>query len=361
MKFDNILRLNFSDGDYYCPMPIEKLQNDTQTMIPFGENNTFPQDVLFLSEKTSLVSTIIDKITKYVFGEGIETDLATKIVDDNGTTFNELVYGVINDYITFGSFAIQVRRNSLGDIKKLDRLHVERLRTNEDNDKFWYSKKWSKFARPNLVYDAYKGLGAKSQSDSIFYFKNPSGRHIYGYAPWWCAINDVVTCLALGEYGVNTVNNCFTPSAIITLCEGKPTKEEAKSVERELNEKFAGTRNNAKLLVAFADGPESAPQITPFQSADLNAHFLSLKDMVRENILAAFCLDGVLIGLHTNDGVFSQGAFMESYDLFQKTEILPIQQNIVKAFKKLGYTISFKPFVINWSRNNETSDDTIIK
>ena len=351
MTENNIISLNFSENDYVVPIPLEKLQKDSSDMVPFGDDNMFPQQLLGLTERTPLVSSIIDKITKYVYGEGINDEYQEVIVDDKGTTFPELVYGVVNDYITFGAVAIQVRRNVYGDIKKLDRLRVERIRTNEDNDKLWYHKAWQKYAKPNLVYDAYAGLDAKKQSDSILYFKNPSGRHIYGFAPYWSSLDDITTAMALAEYATNTVNNAFTPSAVITLCEGKPTEDEVKKVEKKLNEKFCGTKNNAKLLVCFADSKDTAPEITPFQSQDVNAHYLSLKDQTRENILAAFSIDGILVGLHTNDGVFSQEAFEQSFKIFQKTEIQPIQQQIIKCFKKLGYDIEFKPFKIDWEND----------
>lgn len=351
MAENNIISLNFSENDYVVPSPIEKIQNNTEDMVPFGSENLFPQTLLDLVESTPLTSSIIDKITKYVYGEGVNDEYSTIIVDDKGTTLAELIYGVVNDYITFGAFALQIRRNKLKEIKKIDRLRVERIRTNEDNNKFWYSKKWSKYSKANLVYDAFKGIEAKDQSDSIYYFKNPSGRHVYGFAPYWSSMDDIVTCKALAEYATNTVNNAFTPSAVITLCEGKPTEDEAKKVEKKLNEKFAGTKNNAKLLVCFADSKDTAPEVTTFQAADVNAHYLSLKEQVRENILAAFSVDGILIGLHTNDGVFSQEAFEQSFKLFAKTEIQPIQQQIIKCFKKLGYDIEFKPFKIDWEND----------
>ena len=347
---NNVITLNFKD-DYFVPIPIEKIQTDSDKMVSFGEDNLFPQNLLDLTEGTSLVSSIIDKITKYVYGEGVNDEYSTIIVDDKGTTLAELIYGVISDYITFGAFALQIRRNKFKEIKKIDRLRVERIRTNEDNDKFWYCKRWTKYAKTDLVYDAFKGIEAKDQADSIYYFKNPSGRHVYGFAPYWSSMDDIVTCKALSEYGTNTVNNAFTPSAIITLCEGKPTEDEVKKVEEKLNEKFCGTKNNAKLLVCFADSKDTAPEVTSFTAADINAHYLSLKETVRENILAAFSIDGILVGLHTNDGVFSQEAFEQSFKIFQKTEIQPIQQNIIKAFKKLGYELEFKPFKIDWEND----------
>ena len=358
MDQNNIISLNFTAGDYSAPQPIEKLQNESDKMIPFGDSNLFPQELLDLVEKTSLVTAIIDKITKYVYGEGVNDEYANMIVDDKGTTFADLIYGIINDYITFGAFAIQVRRNKLHDIKKLDRLRVERIRTNEENEKFWYCKKWTKYAKTDLVYDAF--TGSKEQSDSVLYYKNPSGRHIYGWAPYWSSLGDIATCYALSEYSLSTVNNAFCPSGIISLVEGKPTEEECKKVEKDLNAKFSGSKNAAKLLVTFSDSPEGAPKITSFQPSDLNAHYLSLRETVQNNIFAAFSIDPLLVGVRTTDGVFSQQAYQEAFDLFNATEILPLQQTIIKAFKKLGYDLEFKPFVIKWS-SGETSDTSVVQ
>lgn len=356
---NNVITLNFKD-DYFVPMPIEKIQTDSDKLVPFGEDNLFPQNLLDLTEGTSLVSSIIDKITKYVYGEGVNDEYKDIIVDDKGTTFPELVYGVISDYITFGAFALQVRRNKYKEIKKIDRLRTERIRTNEDNTKFWYSRKWAKYTKTDLVYDAYAGVEAKEQSDSIYYFKNPSGRHIYGYAPYWSSMDSISTMKALGEYGLSAVNNCFTPSAVITLCEGKPgSEEELRKVEKDLNSKFCGVKNTAKLVVAFADSKDTAPEITPFQSADLNAHFLTLKEMTENNIYTAFSIDPILVGVRTSDGVFASSAYQEAFDLFNSTEILPIQKQIIKAFKKLGYDLVFKPFKIDWSANQTESETNV--
>lgn len=361
---NNVITLNFKD-DYFVPYPVEQLTKDSDDLVKFGDENMFPQNLLDLTEGTSLVSSIIDKITKYVYGEGVNDEYSTIIVDDKGTTLAELIYGVIGDYITFGAFALQIRRNKLKDIKKIDRLRVERIRTNEDNTKFWYCKRWTKYAKTDLVYDAFKGIAAKDQADSIYYFKNPSGRHIYGFAPYWSSMDSISTMKALGEYGLSAVNNCFTPSAVITLCEGKPgSEEELRKVEKDLNNKFCGVKNTAKLVVAFADSKETAPEITPFQSADLNAHFLTLKEMTENNIYAAFSIDPLLVGIRNSDGVFASSAYQEAFDLFKTTEIIPIQKQIIKAFKKLGYDLVFKPFKIEWSTNqteNETNVTEVVE
>ena len=363
MDKSNIISLNFTQGDYSTPNPIEKYQNDSTLMVPFGDNNMFPNELISLVEKTSLVSMIIDKVSKYVFGGGIElmSDNANPdtTMDEKGTTLSDLVYGLITDYITFGAFALQVRRNNFNEIKFLNRIRVERLRTNEDNSKLWYSSKWTKYAKANVVYDAFNGTPA--QKDSIFYFKNPTSRHVYGYAPYWSSLADMSTMYALSEYGLHVVENAFTPSAVISLVEGKPTQDEAREIEKEINAKFAGTKNAAKLLVTFSDSPEGAPKVTPFAAADMNAHYLSLKETTRDNIFGAFGMSPLLVGIHNGDGIFNQDSFEQEFKLFNKTEIEPIQKQFIKAFKKLGYDIVFKPFKIEWDElKQEQADKNII-
>ena len=142
------------------------------------------------------------------------------------------------------------------------------------------------------------------------------------------------------------------------MCEGKPGPDEVKQVEKKLNEKFCGTKNNAKLLVCFADSKDTAPEITSFQASDINAHYLSLKDQSISNVYAAFSIDPILIGVRTSDGLFAQSAYQEAFDLFNKTEIEPIQRQIIKCFNKLGYELEFKPFKIEWSANKEKTVET---
>lgn len=348
MKFNEIYNLSFTEGDYPVPQPIEKLTNNSDDMVTFGENNLFPNDVKDIIENTSLLSTILDKVTKYVFAGGINGDFAQNIVDDKGTTFEELVYDSIYDFLGYGAFAIQVRRNKYKEIKKLDHLRIERIRSNEDNDKIFYHKKWTKYAKANLVYDAFAGVDAKEQSDSIFYFKD-SNRHVYGFANWWSSLTDAKVLQSLSDYNIHSVENAFLGSCVISLCEGKPTDDEAKQVEKKLQEKFAGTKNAGKILVTFSDSKDSTPEITNLTPTDLNACYLSLQQTSIDNLFNAFCLDPILIGRHPDTGIFSETAYKEAFDLYNATTIKPMQQKIMKAFRKLGYDFTFKPFVIEWS------------
>lgn len=343
----HVMNLSFGE-DFSTPKPVERTNRGTmESMVPFGDSNLFPQELSSLAFSTSLVSTIIDKTTKYVFGNGIELDESTPVRwKNNQEELEETIFGNIMDYISFGAFAIQVRRNTFGDIIKLDKVNVETLRTNELNSHFWYCKEWKKWFKVDAEIDAF--TDNPGQTNSLMYYKNPMFNTVYGRAAWWSSLDDVVTMKALSEYGISTVNNAFCPSAVVSLVEGKPTEEEAHAVERDLNEKFCGVKNNAKLLVTFSDSKDSAPIIHEFNPSDMNAHYLSLKDATRDNIFAAFSVDPVLLGLRTTDGVFNKDNFEQVFKLYNTTEIIPMQKQIQKAYSKLGINFTFKPFKINW-------------
>lgn len=353
-KYMNQQIFTFTQGDYPVPLPIEKLTNDPKVMVPFGSENLFPNEVKEIIESTSLLSTILDKTSKYVFGNGVDAEYADQVVDDNGTTFNELVYDSIYDFLGYGAFAIQVRKNPYNKIKKLDHLRIERVRTNEDNSKVFYHSKWGKYTKPNLTYEAYKE--GSTEKDTILYYKD-NNRHVYGFASWWSSLADAKVLQSLTDYNIHQVENAFLGSCVISLCEGKPSEEEVKGVEADINRKFAGTKNAGKILVTFSDSPETTPKITAFNPTDLNSCYLSLQATSIDNLFSAFCLDPILIGRHPDTGIFSETAYKEAFDLYNATTIKPIQQKIKKAFSKLGYNFEFKPFTIEWSTDNKINEE----
>ena len=346
-KTVHMMNLSFSD-DFTTPKPVERTnRGSVESMVPFGIDNLFPQELSSLAFGTSLVSTIIDKTSKYIFGNGIELGEGTSSYWQNHKEdLEETIFGNIMDYITYGAFATQVRRNAFGDIIKLDKTNVETLRTNELNSHFWYCKEWKKWFKVDAEIDAFNE--DPKQSNSLLYYKNPMFNTVYGRAAWWSSLDDVVTMKALSEYGISTVNNAFCPSAVISLVEGKPTREEASAVEKDLNDKFCGVKNNAKLVVTFSDNKDSAPVIHEFNPSDMNAHYLSLKDTTRDNIFAAFSVDPLLVGLRTTDGLFNKDNFEQIFKLYNTTEIKPIQRQIQKAYARLGINFTFVPFKINW-------------
>lgn len=351
-----------NEVEFDVPLPIEKIY-DTQyqedKFVPYGEDNCFPQRLLGLIESTSLVETIIDKITKFIFGQGysiVGYDI-TAPINDKGVTWEELLKHLVSDYIAFGAFAVQVRRNKIGEIKYLDYIPVERLRTNEENTKFWYKKRWSKYGTSNIVYDAF--TDNKLQTNSIFYFKS-NMRHVYGRAYWWSSLDDLTIMSAISDFDLSHVNNNFAPSAVVSFVEGVPTEDEQAEVEKKVNKKFSGAKNASKAIFTFSDSADTAPKITLLSPTDLTSQYTALLDKVRENIFAAFAMNSNLLGLQMKDGVFNSEQYDQIYNLFNKTQIEPMQKEIIKAMKKLGFDLVFNAFENNAATGENETENNIV-
>ena len=350
-----------NEVEFDVPLPIEKIYDTTSDdkFVPYGEDNCFPQRLLDLIESTSLVETIIDKITKFIFGQGYQIvgyDI-TAPINTKGQTWDELLKHLVSDYIAFGAFAVQVRRNKIGDIKYLDYIPVERLRTNEENTKFWYKKRWSKYGNSNIVYDAF--TGSKLQTNSIFYFKS-NMRHVYGRAYWWSSLDDLTIMSAISDFDLSHVNNNFAPSAVVSFVEGVPSEDEQAEVEKKVNKKFSGAKNASKAIFTFSDSADTAPKITLLNPTDLTSQYTALLDKVRENIFAAFAMNSNLLGLQTKDGVFNSEQYDQIYNLFNKTQIEPMQKEIIKAMKKLGYDLIFNAFEENAATGESETKNNIV-
>lgn len=351
-----------NETSYDVPLPIEKIYDNIYNedkYVPFGEGNTFPEKLLEMIESTSIVETIIDKITKFVIGQGLivtgqdmESEINTK-----GMTWNDLIKHLVNDYISFGAFSVQVRRNKVGDIKYLDYIPVERIRTNEENTKFWYKKHWTRYGTSQVVYDAFNGK--REQSNSIFYFKS-NMRHVYGRGYWWSSIDDLAILSAISDFDLSHVNNNFAPSAVVSFVEGVPTEAEQEEVEKKVNKKFSGAKNASKAIFTFSDNAEGAPKITLLTPADMTAQYNALLERVRENVFAAFAIDPILLGLKTTDGVFSTEQYDEIYNLFNKSHIEPMQREFIRAFKKLGYELTINALEDNAASGENNTENNIV-
>lgn len=351
-----------NEVEFDVPLPIEKIYDtpyQEDKFVPYGESNTFPQRLLELIESTSLVETIIDKISKFILGQGYsiagyspETEVNSK-----GMTWDDLMKHIANDYVSFGAFAIQVRRNAIGEIKYLDYIPVERLRTNEENTKFWYKKNWTRYGNSNIVYNAFNG--DPKQTNSIFYFKS-NMRHVYGRGYWWSSLDDLSIMSAISDFDLSHVNNNFAPSAVVSFVEGVPTEAEQAEVEKKVNKKFSGAKNASKAIFTFSDSAETAPKITLLNPTDLTAQYTALLDKVRENIFAAFAMNSNLLGLQMKDGVFNSEQYDQIYNLFNKTQIEPMQKDIIRAMKKLGFDLTFNAFEENAATGENETENNIV-
>ena len=66
--------------------------------------------------------------------------------------------------------------------------------------------------------------------------------------------------------------NGLAPSMLINFNNGTPNQEERQLLEQKIAQKFSGTSNAGKFILAFNDNKEAAADITPVQLSDAHQH-----------------------------------------------------------------------------------------
>lgn len=329
--------------------------------VKYGANNDFPDYIFELYNNSSQFNSIVETMKNYILGSGISSNFHLKIVNRKGDSFENFIEKLIYDYLIFGSFSFQVTRNKLGNISELNWIDIRYARTNEDEDKIYYSTEWSKNRRQPKVYDRFT-IGSQFPT-SIFYYKGRRTRDVYGVPMYLAALTSLEISTQIPEYHLNNLTNGFHPSAIVNFCNGSNLSEDVMDeIEDSIKEKFTGVKNASKILLSFNDDMAHRTTIERLPDDGHVDIYNTLKDSVEKDIYTAFRINKLLMGNGEDSTGFNKQAYLESFALYQKTVIQPIQTEIEQVINGvLGEgALHFDEFTIDWSETGDNEDTSKI-
>ena len=317
--------------------------------IAWGTDNQYPGYLFSLYEDCATLQTIINGTVDFVCGNDISCNLQIfeKTVNKNGDTILDIIQRISTDYLIFGGFALQVIRNAIGEITELYWVDFTKIRSDKKNEVFFYSEDWCKsYGRVKyIVYPKFNEVD--SNPSSIFYYKGNKTRSTYPTPLYNAAITSCELEKKINEFHLNEISNNFLTSKIINFNSGVPDDDLKNEIERNLNEKFAGSENAGRILISFNANKDSETTVTDLPMDDFADRYEALHKRSREQIFTAFRATPNLFGLMTETTGFNEQEFFEAFKLYNRTAVRPIQQIITKSFDKiLGFEgfITIKPF-----------------
>lgn len=324
--------------------------------ISWGTDNKYPQFLLGLYNDCTTLQSVINGTSDYVTGDEIACNISgfDTTVNKNGDTIDDLIQKIVFDYLIFGSFAIQVIRNFNGGVAELYWIDINKLRSDEKNEVFFYSDDWSKsFGRVKTL--KYPKFNPKDNNpSSIFYYKGNKTRSVYGMPLWSAAVKNVLIETKITDYHLNEIENNFMSSKLISFNNGTPNDEQKLEIEKNLNEKFSGAENAGRVMISFSESRDNAPEIMSLGTDDFADRYNTLAKRNKEEIYCAFRCTPLLMGLVSESNGFATSEYSDSYKLFNKTVIEPIQKVIIKSFDKIFGTkesVTITPFTITFENN----------
>ena len=350
--------------------PVEKVLAG-RDMVEWGTRNAYPDYLLDLYNNVPTLRSIINGNIDYVAGDDVtimplQEEFTNQEMNRRGDTIREQVKDIAKDFEIYGGFALQVIRNLAGEVAEVYYIDMRYLRTNKEGDVFYYSEKWGKSSRTDMVvYPAFlPKIDWEKLSDeernrhasSILFVKNV---HTQVYpAPLYAA--SVKACeieRLIDEFHLSDINNHFVSSAIINFNNGDPGQEIKSEIERGFNEKFCGASNGGRVAFSWNPNKESATDIVEFKMEDFGERYKALSQHSRTQIFTSFRAIPLLFGLtsEVNTG-FSTEEFEQSFKLYNRTQIQPVQRLICDAYDKIygqRGVLTIRPF----SLGGDTEDN----
>ena len=330
------------NNEVTVPDVVDKKTN--RNWISWGDNNKLPNYLWDCYLKCSNLQAIVNNITNYIFGEGIETEYS--LLSDDDETIEEVIQKCVLDYIIFGGFAVECIRNIKGNIVRVNYQDVQNVRVNEELTTAYLSNKWGSYTAKDVV--ALPLFNSKEQQDHfIMYYRGNITRNINPIPIWVSALKSVEVLNQTRNFNLNNITNNFSGGAVISFNGMQLKTKEMKEIKENVEQKYTGTENAGKVLVVNNPNGEGKIEVTRLQPDNMGDLYKNLQDSSEHDLFVSFRINPMLLGLNESTG-FAAQEFENAYVLFNTTVIKPIQNDFIKVFRKLGIEIAFKQFRIKW-------------
>lgn len=325
--------------------------------MSYGDKNDFPNYLFDLYLRSTVLQSVIEGIIDYTAGAGVKSLTINDEINADGETLEDLIKQILVDYLVTGGFAINVLRDAENRVSELYWVDMRHVRLSEDGQIAYYSDNingWGVKPEEIPIFNP-----DKKQKNSLFYYKGHISRGLYPIPRWSGAIMAVETSTEISKYHLSAILNNFSPSAIISFNNGVPDKATQEEIEKKINKKFVGSENVNRFILSFADNGENATTIQTLGSDNADQKFGTLKDSIFEEIFIAFRATPELFGMKKDGNGFNKTEYIESFDLFNKTMIQPLQKDIVRCFDKIyGFkdSITFNEYRVYENKIVETDE-----
>ena len=340
------------------PLPIYK-EVKGKDYIFYGERNDYPNYLLRIYNNSAKHNAIVTGKVDYICGNGwgvksedeMQKAKAYGMINKVNTkeeSLNEVTNKLVTDLTIFGGYYLQVIwTKATGEIAELYHVDYYKVRTNSENSEFYVSDNWLKNdnVNPRPDYETYPAFDPNNPTGSqILYFKEyRAGVNTYSLPDYRGAISYIELDISIGEYHLNTINNGMFSSKLINLNGGKVSQEEEDRIERQFQNKFSGSKNAGKFMLAFNDSKENEPSIIDLSGTELDKHFDLLNLTVQTEIFSGHKITSpMLFGIKTEGQLGGRSEMREAYQLFQNTYVNAKQRAIEET---VNYLFKFNDII----------------
>jgi hypothetical protein len=333
-------------------------ENARSGWVEYGADNNYFQYLIDRYNGSPTNNAVVSGVIDMIFGKGIDaTDSAQnpeaylqlrKLIKDSE------LKKVINDYYLLGNGAFQVIYNrDKSKIVEVYHMPVECLRAEKCNDEgeveaYYYAYKWSEVrSKKGVERIPAFGYGEASEKVEILYFRPyRSGSYYYSPVDYQGALPYAELEGEVANYHINNIKNGLAPSMIVNFNNGVPPEEERDIIESQIKQKWSGSSNSGKFILAFNDDSNSAASIEPVQLSDAHNQYEFLSRESQQKVLVGHRITSpMLFGVKDQTGLGNNADEIKTaFQLFDNSVIQPKQEQVIAALDQI---LAFNNIALN--------------
>jgi len=316
--------------------------------VAYGNDNNYFQYLIDRYNGSATNNAIINGISELIYGKGLDASDSVRKPDQyaqmKSLFSKDCMRKVSADLKMMGQCAFQIiYSKDHQQITEVYHMPVESLRAEKCNDEgdieaYYYAKDWSAVKDKKETPMRIPAFGFSNEGIEILYVR-PYRAGFYYYSPvdYQGGLPYAELEEEVANYHINNIKNGMSPSMLINFNNGVPTEEERYLIESRIGEKFSGTSNAGKFILAFNDNKEMAADITPVQLSDASDQYQFLADeSMRKLMVAHRVTSPMLLGIKDQSGLGNNAEELQTAStLFDNTIIRPFQELILDACDKI--------------------------
>ena len=118
---------------------------------------------------------------------------------------------------------------------------------------------------------------------------------------------------------------------------GVPNPETQEMIERKIYDKFSGSSNAGKFILAFNDSQETAADIQPIHLPDAHAQYQFMSDEATQKIMLGHgIVSPILLGIKDNTGFGNNAEELRTAAVLMDNVIIkPLQDGLLDGFEEI--------------------------
>ena len=339
--------INFVQLSSYTSPAIS--ENSRLGWVEYGDDNNYFQYLIDRYNGSPTNNAVVSGVIDMIFGKGLDaTDSGQntegymqlrKLIKDSE------LKKVINDYYLLGNGAFQVIYNrDKSKIVEVYHMPVECLRAEKCNEEgeveaYYYAYDWAEVrSKKGAERIPAFGYGEAADKVEILYFRPyRSGSYYYSPVDYQGALPYAELEGEVANYHINNIKNGLAPSMIVNFNNGVPPEEERDIIESQIKQKWGGSSNAGKFILAFNDSSDSAASIEPVQLSDAHNQYEFLSRECQQKVLVGHRITSpMLFGVKDQTGLGNNADEIKTaFQLFDNSVIKPKQDQVITALDQI--------------------------